>query len=373
MCDAPPVHIHSVLESRGGATAIARALHESLLREEADSTFGFEMAELGDASRAALCAPQDVGAQATPSRLVHLHATRDWTACLDGVAGHPASLVTLHDFSLLTGGCHAPLECQQWRTGCGGPCPQAYPETGAECRRRRDAVGRVAPVLVSPSRYLAASAREVFPQADVRVIPNGVPWPRGHISRAEARRIAEVPQDAKLVLFVAHGGTKAAFKAGGKWHDVWRSIKAAVPEAQCFMVGGERFERQGDVTHWPYVDRRTMMCFMRAADVLAYPTMADNHPLVVLEAMSMELPCVAFGVGGIPEQMVHGESGMVPAPGRWNDLAAQVAMLLKRPRLARGIGRGGYEHGQTRFTRERMVADYLRLYRRLGERLRTPV
>ncbi|NJB66924.1 glycosyltransferase involved in cell wall biosynthesis [Desulfobaculum xiamenense] len=368
--DLPPVRIHALLQHRGGATGIARAVFEGCVREGGDCAFSHELAE-GEGDGDELVSASEVGAWVarTPGALAHVHGSLDWEACLGGLSGHAPLVVTLHDCGLLTGGCPYPLDCDQWSAGC-AHCERNFPASAERRAARREAVRLARPVLVSPSRWLANMAREALPDADVRVIPNGVPWPEHLPAKVEARREIGLAPGVKLVLFAAHGGRDAAYKAGDKWEALWQRIKLAVPEAVCFMVGGEVHERRGDLFLWPYVDGETMLRFMRAADVLAYPTMADNHSLVVLEAMSMELPCVAFGVGGIPEQIVSGETGIVVAPGQWEAMESAVVRVLRDPGLGRRMGREAFERGRMRFSRERMVADHLRLYRRLSQRER---
>ncbi len=167
-------------------------------------------------------------------------------------------------------------------------------------------------------------------------------------------------------LFVAHGGTGAAYKSGNAWRHIWAAIKAKVPEALCFAVGGDNAGRDGDLMIWPYVERDRLELLMAAADVLLYPTKADNHSLVILEAMTQALPAVAYGVGGVPEQIVDRETGWLVEPGN-EDLFIETGVeVLAAPGLIRDIGQAAFSVGQRRFTAERMVWDYLKLYRQLS-------
>ncbi len=97
------------------------------------------------------------------------------------------------------------------------------------------------------------------------------------------------------------------------------------------MVGGDVTERDGDLLRWPYVDRTMLDTLLAAADVFVYPTLADNHALVVLEAMTAGVPVCSFRVGGLPEQVEDGVTGALADEGDWGGLAASVAGLLERP------------------------------------------
>lgn len=363
MSDQPRVLVHSLLRCMGGTSSVARALAvaapQSLYSFECDD----RLCEDGEA-----VAPADLGgyAAARGASLVHLNATQDWSASLRSLtrAGVGAA-ITLHDCRALTGGCPYPLQCEAWKTGCLPECPRLYPASDQVAAERRTLIHELSPVLVAPSRWMADMARTVLPGVAVRVIPNGVPWPESLAPKSEAKRSVGVAPGARMVLFVAHGGVEAVYKQGQRFLKVFEKIKAQVPEAVCYVVGGEKMQRRGDVVLWPYAEAATMQRIMRAADVLAYPTLADNHPLVVLEAMSAGLPVVAFDSGGLPEQIASPKAGVLVPAGNWARLQREIVGLLSQPVKARRLGESSRIWGGDRFTRERMVADYLKLYARL--------
>ncbi|MBG3877150.1 glycosyltransferase, partial [Desulfovibrio oxamicus] len=221
-----------------------------------------------------------------------------------------------------------------------------------------------APLLVSPSGWLARMVRARFPDLPCSVVPNGVE-PAGGPPQAEARAALGIAPDARVAIFVAHGGRQAMLKGGHRWMALWNEVKRAVPAAVGLMVGGDAAERDGDLLRWPYVDRAMLDTVLAASDVFVYPTLADNHALVVLEAMAAGVPVCSFRVGGLPEQVEDGVTGALADEGDWGGLAASVAGLLERPRLARTLGRAGQDAWRTRFTVDRMVEDYLKVYARL--------
>jgi glycosyltransferase involved in cell wall biosynthesis len=95
---------------------------------------------------------------------------------------------------------------------------------------------------------------------------------------------------------------------------------------------------------------------VRTLDVLAHPALRDPFPLSLLEGMALERPIVASAVGGIPEMLVDGESGVLVPPGDPAALAAALGDLLgdgpKRVRL----GAGARERLVTRFSLEGFAA-----------------
>uniref|UniRef100_B8DKN5 Glycosyl transferase group 1 n=1 Tax=Nitratidesulfovibrio vulgaris (strain DSM 19637 / Miyazaki F) TaxID=883 RepID=B8DKN5_NITV9 len=424
MTDTLPaaLHFHTLLSHRGGATRVARMLARGLARRgvvvhrtceildgdisDADGPDGGS-AECGAAHGVVPAA--GVGGCLLPGMPLHLHATLDWTACLGSIVGvgrsgldgrsgqagksgqagisgaagqtapplppvspaPPAApvfpvpmVVTVHDCSLLTGGCVYPIDCDGWRTGCPGECPRGYPGAAPLQDRRASALRAAAPLLVSPSGWLARMMRARFPDLSCSVVPNGVE-PAGGPAQAEARAALGIAPDARVAIFVAHGGEQAMLKGGHRWMALWNEVKGAVPAAVGLMVGGDAAERDGDLLRWPYVDRAMLDTLLAASDVFVYPTLADNHALVVLEAMAAGVPVCSFRVGGVPEQVEDGVTGALAEEGDWGGLAASVAGLLERPRLARTLGRAGQDAWRTRFTVDRMVEGYLKIYARL--------
>lgn len=73
-------------------------------------------------------------------------------------------------------------------------------------------------------------------------------------------------------------------------------------------------------------------------DVLVVPSRSDGSPLVVGEAMSAAVPVVASRVGGLPDLVEHGRTGLLVAPGQVDDLARALVTLLLDPERTRAVG-----------------------------------
>ena len=104
----------------------------------------------------------------------------------------------------------------------------------------------------------------------------------------------------------------------------------------------------------------------RHAAVVTQKSLAEGFGLTVVEALLKERPVVASAVGGIVDQVVDGESGLLVRDPR--DLAgfgASVARVLAEPELARRLARAGRERAVTQFLADRHLRQYAELIGRL--------
>ena len=106
---------------------------------------------------------------------------------------------------------------------------------------------------------------------------------------------------------------------------------------------------------------------LNAIDVLVHPALIEGFANVALQAMAAEIPVVSSAVGGMPESVRDGETGLLVAPGDSRALAAAVSRLLDDEALRRRLGRRGSAVVDEEFTVRTMVARYYDLYTRLLE------
>jgi len=96
-------------------------------------------------------------------------------------------------------------------------------------------------------------------------------------------------------------------------------------------------------------------CFLLTSDY-------EGLPYTVLEAMAAGVPVVATRVGGVPEQVVDGETGFLFEPGDPSAAAAAVERILAAPDGAARLGDAGRERVRRKFSRARMVSETVALY-----------
>jgi hypothetical protein len=101
-----------------------------------------------------------------------------------------------------------------------------------------------------------------------------------------------------------------------------------------------------------------------AADVAVQPSLSEGCG-GTFEALLMERPTVGTRVGGIPDMVIDGVTGVLVNPGDPEDLARGICRLLRDPARARALGKAGRRHVLRTATLSKTVADLDALYRRL--------
>jgi glycosyltransferase involved in cell wall biosynthesis len=281
--------------------------------------------------------------------------------------------LTLHDAWLLSGHCAHSLGCDRWLTGCGS-CPDLsiYPAiardaTAFNWRRKRDVYARSRRRVATPSRWLMDRVERSMLAPGVvesRVVPYGIDLRTFRPgSRAEARSELGLPDVGSIVMFAANGLRANPFKDFA----LLRSAIAAVSEEPLLLLAvGEDGppERHGEA-EVRFVGRQSperLAAFYRAADIYVHAARADTFPVVVLEAMACGTPVLATAVGGIPEQVLDGETGLLVPAGDARAFAdALRGLLADRPRLE-AMGAAGADVAARRYALATMTDAYLGWY-----------
>jgi glycosyltransferase involved in cell wall biosynthesis len=103
-------------------------------------------------------------------------------------------------------------------------------------------------------------------------------------------------------------------------------------------------------------------------DLYVQPSVVAGMPNSILEAMAAGLPVVATAVGGIPEVVLDGQTGLLVAPGDPSALADALLALLADRRLAESLGRAGRARVEAHFGEQLMIQQMEALLDRLVER-----
>jgi trehalose synthase len=166
--------------------------------------------------------------------------------------------------------------------------------------------------------------------------------------------------------------------------DAYRLIKSEVPEVQLALVGSMASD---DPEGWYYLDMTTRRagedddifilhnfhgvggyevgCFQTASDVVIQKSTREGFGLVVTEALWKEKPVIGGNVGGIPLQVIDGETGFLV--DTVEACAAKTLRLLQNPEDAQSMGKAAREHVRKNFLITRHLKDYLSLFNTMAQ------
>jgi len=211
--------------------------------------------------------------------------------------------------------------------------------------------------------------RDGVPASRIVVVHDGIDVAR--ISRLPAVDLHQelwLPHGAPVIVNVAalvdHKGQKHLI-------DAMPLVRRAVPEAHAVIFGeGELrgvLERQVRDLH---LDkhvllpgfREDVLSLAKTADLFVMSSITEGLGSTLLDAMAMGLAVVGTRAGGIPEAVVHGETGLLVPPANPAALAEAIIRLLKSPALRRQMGEAGRQRVAEQFDVEHLVAGTLAAY-----------
>lgn len=200
-------------------------------------------------------------------------------------------------------------------------------------------------------------------------VANGIS-PAPHITPRETVRAGlGLGADQPLVVSV---GSLTPQKAQSDLVAAFAEVRRARPEAR-LLIAGEgplRADLEAQLRTLGLEDavmlpgaRLDAPDLIAAADVFALSSVREGLSVTVLEAMRAARPVVATRVGGNPEAVAEGDTGLIVPPRDPGALAVALLALLGDPERARAMGERGAGRWRERFTAERMVRELERLYR----------
>ena len=249
--------------------------------------------------------------------------------------------------------------------------------TGLQRAAARAALSR-ATYVIAVSRAVAQSAIAVADASRIVTIPNGIDTARFTIPDAErlARRHAMreslgIELDAPVAVCLSRLSPEK---------DVTNLLEAfalcadtLAPSTRLLIAGDGRLRASLEwhidllgLHGWAVLlggfDRERVPDLLFAADVFALSSREEGLSLAVLEAMAAGLPVVATAVGGLPEAVAHGVTGLLAPPRDPAAFATALRQLLTDGGTRKLLGDAGKNRIAERFTQERMIAETFALY-----------
>ncbi|MGQ9584815.1 MAG: glycosyltransferase family 4 protein [Anaerolineae bacterium] len=223
-----------------------------------------------------------------------------------------------------------------------------------------------------------ATARPLprFAAPKVFRVPNGLDVPRfdpGRVRRQAVRDSWGVRPDQVLVGTV---GWLAPWKQTEHFLQVAEQVTVPCPQARFVVVGEAASPRYAAhvarLKEWARERLGGRVQFvgpqedvpgvMAALDILVHTARAEPFGRVLLEAMALERPVVAYADGGVPEVVLHGETGLLARPGDVAGLSQLVQHLIREPAERRRLGQAGRRRVLQEFTAEAMARRMEQVY-----------
>lgn len=277
--------------------------------------------------------------------IIHLHWINQGMLALSDIkkilrSGKPV-VWTMHDIWPATAICHLTLHCKNYKSRCHHcrllPGGGGANDLAATTWRRKEQMLRDQNIFfVACSRWLAAEAKSsaLLGGQKITSIPNPIDTriyrPK---DKAEARRAYGLPADKKLLLFVAQRATNRN-KGMDYLVEACKTLASTYSDTLGVIVlGGHADEVINDfslpVYPLGYISSDDELAkIYSAADVFVLPSLSENLPNTIMEAMACGVPCVGFNVGGIPEEIDHRQNGYVAQYRDAADLAHGIEWVL---------------------------------------------
>ncbi|WP_026256348.1 glycosyltransferase [Mycobacterium sp. 155] len=170
--------------------------------------------------------------------------------------------------------------------------------------------------------------------------------------------IRALPSLPDTELVIVGGPDRAGLKADPEA----RRLRALARE----LGVASRVKLRGSVAH------ADMPAVLRSADIVACTPWYEPFGIVALEAMACGVPVVASAVGGMLDTVVHDVTGRLVPPKRADLLADTIFSLLRDDFLRRSLGAAGRDRARSRYSWDRIAADTLRVYDRIGPAVYVP-
>jgi glycosyltransferase involved in cell wall biosynthesis len=223
--------------------------------------------------------------------------------------------------------------------------------------------------VTSVSQQMAACLRDQFSDRKCLCIPNGVD--QAELRQAVQSATAVIPPDHFIYAGRLHPDKRVTWLL-----EIFRGCIEAGCDRNLYIVGdGEEREAvarcvalhglAARVFLMGAMSRQAVLCAIAQARCLLLASSEEGCPNVVLEAMGLGVPVIAAGVGGVPELVVHGQTGYLFAANDARSAQKYILHLDGDRRQARALGHRGAEVARQKFDLAATVDNYLDLYRSL--------
>jgi glycosyltransferase involved in cell wall biosynthesis len=250
----------------------------------------------------------------------------------------------LSDLWPLTGHCAYPGDCDKWQTGCGS-CPSldSYPSIGRDRSKKiwlnkQRIYEQIDLCIVAPSTWTQKAAQQspFFANKIIHCIPNGINLSKySPRSKEEARHALGLANDKFVIFFGAH----VAFDNPRKGTDILLKALQNItePEKVVLLVAGQQSDKWHGQVPFSVVslgfikEDEAILQANAAADFIVTPSVVENLPNTIIEALAMGKPIIAFDSGGIADAVQDGITGLLVKKREADQLTKAINTFLASP------------------------------------------
>ena len=209
-----------------------------------------------------------------------------------------------------------------------------------------------------------------YTQAAVKYLARKT-WVRPNAVDASFFDIQPAPETPRIILFVGHvchrKNQNAFIRALDSLADAKKFKVVFLGVAQKTQPYGAEFLELVAARPWcefaGFADREKLKTWFQRASLLALPSLEDNCPMVVLEAMAARVPVLAAKVGGLPELVTEGETGLFCDPLDSASMRAGVSRLLEDVNLARTLAVTAKAEAKAKYHPLVIAREHVAIYR----------
>jgi glycosyltransferase involved in cell wall biosynthesis len=253
---------------------------------------------------------------------------------------------TMHDMWPFTGICHHARECMNYQNEC-GQCFYLHSSNPKDIShrifsRKKKILQHKNVSFVGCSRWMAERAKlsALTGTEKITSIPNPIDTDVFRKTNKEkARKDLNLPQDKYLLLF---GAVNVNDKRKGLAYliDGFKYMKQQFPaiydKIELVIFGRIKSDIHSffdiPIHSLNFLkDEETIVNLYNAVDLFVTPSLDENLPNTIMEAMACGTPCVGFNTGGIPEMIDHKKNGYVAQYRDVEDLAKGIQWVLNNP------------------------------------------
>lgn len=312
--------------------------------------------------------------------VIHLHWINQGMLSLANIkkileSGKPV-VWTMHDQWPFTGICHYSGDCDKYTAECHN-CPKLSHSHRLDLSyrvfHRKTKLYRTAPMtFVACSRWLEGLARKsvLAKGHNVTNIPNPINTRLYHpLDKAAVRQRLGLPQDRLLLLF---SSAKITDKRKGLEYlvEACHMLERVYPDFSRrigIVVMGKDSGASSGLFPFPVYSlsyrskEKEIVDVYNSADLYVTPSLSDNLPNTIMEAMACGVPCVGFNIGGIPEMIDHLHNGYVAAYKSAEDLANGIHWCLTDGDY-RGLSEGARRKVTSHYSEGAIAKRYIDIY-----------